>query len=206
MAGETLFVIDDDPFMRSLLADSLSDEGFTVIVAENGQDALQKINQNEFEIVLLDLSLPDMGGMELLAHISGVSPEAQVIIMTGYPSLESAIDALREGAQDYIVKPFKMHEVQAAVSRALKNRQLQIEVRELRRRVRELEQEASRLRTTASPTESRPTATRTARLPGAYGTRAAQRPPPPEPKPEPEPEPEPKPEESGGEETDEPTQ
>ncbi len=84
--------------------------------------------------------------MELVKDISNESPDAQIIIMTGYPSLESAIEALRNGAQDYIVKPFKVPEIQAAVGRALNNQRLQAEVRELRRRVRDLEQEVHRLR------------------------------------------------------------
>ena len=178
MADETLLIVDDDPFMRELLVQSLSQAGYLVTAAEDGNQAQHALNLNKFQIALVDLSLPDMGGLELIDAISNGSPEAQIIIMTGYPSLESAIEALREGAQDYIVKPFKLPEVQAAVSRALKNQKLQLEVRDLRRRVRDLEQEVHLLRTGAG--QSRPQASRPTVLPGAYGALAPPRPPEPE--------------------------
>ena len=173
MAGETVLVIDDDPFMIELLTDSMSAAGYTVVTAEDGQQARHVMNSNEFQVALIDLSLPDLDGMELVKDISNESPDAQIIIMTGFPSLESAIEALRNGAQDYIVKPFKVPEIQAAVGRALNNQRLQAEVRELRRRVRDLEQEVHRLRGEGA----RPQAARPAPLPGAYGTAPARRPP-----------------------------
>ncbi len=186
MADETLLIVDDDPFMRELLVESLSQEGYQVTAAEDGKQAQHALNLNEFQVALLDLSLPDMDGMELIEAVSNGSPEAQIIIMTGYPSLESAIEALRESAQDYIVKPFKLPEVHAAVNRALKNQKLQVEVRDLRRRVRDLEQEVHRLRTGAGAgaavgqNRPRPQASRPTALPGAYGALAPPRPPEPE--------------------------
>lgn len=189
MADEALLVVDDDPFMRELLAESFSDAGYQVASAETGKEALHLLSLSEFQVILVDLSLPDVGGMELVDQISNGYPEAQIVIMTGYPSLDSAIEALRRGAQDYIVKPFKIPEVQAAVSRALKSQRLQAEVRELRHRVRDLEQEASRLR--AAGPAAQPTAPRARRvgpLPGAYGTMSAYRSQPaPEQAPQPEP-------------------
>ncbi len=181
MADETLLIVDDDAFMRELLTESFTETGCAVTAAEDGKQALHALSLNEFQIVLLDLSLPDTDGLELIEQITGGSPEAQIIIMTGYPSLESAIEALRGGAQDYIVKPFKLPEIRAAVSRALKNQKLQVEVRDLRKRVRDLEQEANRLRAGgADATQSRPQASRPAALPGAYGAMAPPRPPEPE--------------------------
>lgn len=173
MAGETLLIVDDDPFMRELLTESLTEAGYNVSASEDGKGALRALSLTDFQVALVDLSLPDTDGMDLIDAIADGSPEAQIIIMTGYPSIDSAIEALRRGAQDYIVKPFKIPEVQAAVDRSLKNQALQAEVRQLRRRVRELEQEAHQLRAGGA----RPQApARPVGLPGAYGAPAARRP------------------------------
>ena len=184
MAGERLFVVDDDPFMIELLSESLSEAGYDVTSAQNGADALHSINTHEFEVAIVDLSLPDTDGMDLIRQIADVAPDAQILIMTGYPSLDSAIQALQEGAQDYIVKPFKVPEMLAAVGRALKNQGLQTEVRELRRRVRDLEQEVQGLRAGGARPDARPQAPRSPGLPGAYGTMAGPRPAPQTPPPE----------------------
>jgi DNA-binding NtrC family response regulator len=152
VADESILVVDDDEFMLELLNESLTDAGYAVVTAKNGKDALAVLNHQDLHIALLDLSLPDMQGMDLVAHVTNASPDAQIIIMTGYPTIESVIESLREGAQDYIVKPFKVPGVLATVSRSLKNQKLQTEVRELRRRVRDLEQESQRPRPGAAQT------------------------------------------------------
>ena len=178
MADESILVVDDDEFMLELLTESLTDAGYAVVTAKNGNDALDVLNHQDLRIALIDLSLPDMEGMDLVAHVTNASPDAQIIIMTGYPTIESVIDSLREGAQDYIVKPFKIPEVHAAVSRSLKNQKLQAEVRELRRQVRDLEQGSQRARpgVPAGTGAPRPSAPRPAGLTGAYGGTPARRP------------------------------
>lgn len=177
MAGETLLVVDDDPFMRELLLESLTEAGYAVIAARDGRQALDRLNRDEFQIALVDLSLPDMDGMEVVDSLLDGVPNAQIIIMTGYPSIASAIEALRRGAQDYLIKPFKVPEVHAAVDRAVKNQRMEQEVRALRRRVRDLEQEVHQLREGGAQTPSQPAA-RPVPLRGAYGAPAAYRPPP----------------------------
>ena len=175
MAGETVLVVDDDPFMRELLAEALSEAGYDVISAADGKQALQRLSLNEFEVALIDLSLPDVDGMELVSSTADGSPETQIIIMTGYPSLDSAIEALRQGAQDYLIKPFKIPEVHAAVGRAVKNQKLQVEVRGLRLRVRDLQREVDQLRA-GGGTAARPQpSTRPMALPGSYGAPAVPR-------------------------------
>ena len=165
MAGESLLIVDDDPFMQDLLTESLSQAGYDISVAETGERAQDLINRKLFHVALVDLSLPDQKGMQLTDYLATESPETEILIMTGYPSLETAIDALRGGVRDYIIKPFKVPEVHAAVHRALNNRQLHTEVQSLRQRVRDLEQEIQGLRsTTPARTAGRPT-----QLPGAYG-------------------------------------
>ena len=172
MAGESLLIVEDDPFMRELLSESLSEAGYQIRSAENGEETRGLLPRNAFDVALIDLSLPDADGMQIVDDISDASSDTQIIILTGYPSLESAIEALRRGAQDYLVKPFKIPEVHAAVTRALKNQKLQTEVRDLRRQVRDLEQEVSRLQGggTQPPPSRRP-----APMPGAYGGPTAPR-------------------------------
>jgi len=177
LAGESVLIVDDDPFMIELLSGSLAEAGYTVATATNGSEALNHVNRGEFQVALVDLSLPDTDGMELVDGISAGLSDVQIIIMTGYPSIQSTIEALRRGAQDYIVKPFKIPEVQAAVDRALKNQGLQQEVRELRRRVRELERELHQSRSAPGRPQPQQAA---APLPGAYGAPTARRPPAPD--------------------------
>jgi len=182
LADERLFVIDDDPFMVELLSESLTEAGYQVSTARSGEEAVRILNKIEFQVAIVDLSLPDADGMDLIRQIVDIAPEAQILIMTGFPTLQSAIEGLQQGAQDYIVKPFKVPEMLAAVDRALKNQKLHTEVRELRRRVRDLEQELQSLRGSGARPDARPQATRPAGLPGAYGAMA-----PPRPAPEPAP-------------------
>ena len=180
MAGEAILIVDDDPFMRDLLSESLSELEYHTIPVGTAKDALHAISVNEIHVALIDLSLADAHGLEVVDTIIDGSPDTQIIIMTGYPSIQSAIDALRRGAQDYIIKPFKMPEIHAAVARSLKNQRLEAEVRQLRRKVRDQEHELLQLRTrTGGPVPGgnapRPAPRPAAGLPGAYGGgRAAQ--------------------------------
>lgn len=182
MAGESLLIIDDDAFMRELLTESLSEAGYETSAAETGSEGLERLNHRPFQVALVDLSLPDMDGMEVVDRLATDSPDTQIIILTGYPSLETAVDALRGGSQDYLVKPFKVPEVLAAIGRALNHHHLQLEIKTLRQKVQTLEQEVEQLRGSGPVTPSaRP---RPAALPGAYGAAAFQ---PPSPESEPSP-------------------
>lgn len=173
MAGEAILIVDDDPFMRDLLAESLTELEYRTIPAPTAKDALHAISMNEIHVALIDLSLGDANGLEVVDTIIDGSPDTQIIIMTGYPSIQSAIDALRRGAQDYIIKPFKMPEIHAAVARSLKNQRLEAEVRQLRRKVRDQEHEILQLKTRSggpAPGARAPRPVgRPAALPGAYG-------------------------------------
>jgi DNA-binding NtrC family response regulator len=145
MAGEAILIVDDDDFMRELIAESLGELEYWTIPVGTVKDALHAVSINEIEVALIDLSLRDGTGLEVVDTIIDGSPDTQIIIMTGYPSIQSAIDALRRGAQDYIIKPFKMPEIHAAVARSLKNQRLEAEVRQLRRKVRDQDQELVQL-------------------------------------------------------------
>lgn len=193
MAGEAILIVDDDPFMRDLLSESLTELEYHTIPVSTAKDALHSISVNKIHVALIDLSLVDAHGLEVVDTIIDGSPDTQIIIMTGYPSIQSAIDALRRGAQDYIIKPFKMPEIHAAVARSLKNQRLEAEVIQLRRKVRYQEHELLQLRrrTGGGPVSGaqgpRPVGRPTS-LPGAYGGAPA---PPAQQQPEPEAQPDP---------------
>lgn len=144
MAGEHILIVDDDLFTLELLTESLSEQGFHPVPVQDGERALEALKRGEFRVALIDLSLPGIGGMDLVREMGLTAPDTAVVILTGYPTLESAIQALRQGACDYIVKPFKVQEVLATLERALAQQTLMAEIRTLRARVRELEQELRR--------------------------------------------------------------
>ena len=104
--SDSILIIDDDPKMRELLFECLAPLGYEITQADSGQQALELIADDQFNVVLLDLMLPDIDGMQVFRDIRKQRPETEVIVLTGYASLESAIDALRIGAYDYVAKPF----------------------------------------------------------------------------------------------------
>jgi DNA-binding NtrC family response regulator len=105
--------------MRLDLAEILTVEGYDVDNVGSGEEALELIKENDYDIVLSDLKMPGMSGMELLAHIRKLKPETRVIMITAFATIESAVEAMRRGASDYISKPFKINEIEVAVRRAL---------------------------------------------------------------------------------------
>lgn len=114
-----LLVVDDDKQMRLDLSEILSMEGYDVDSAGSGEEALELIKRDGYDIVISDLKMPGMSGMELLAHVKQLKPETRVIMITAYATIESAVEAMRRGASDYISKPFKINEIEVAVRRAL---------------------------------------------------------------------------------------
>jgi DNA-binding NtrC family response regulator len=172
MAGERILIVDDDPFMLELLTESLSERGFDPVAAPDGERALEILGRGEFHVALIDLSLPGIGGLDLMREVSTTAPETAVILMTGYPTLDSSIEAVRQGACDYILKPFKVQEVAAAVEKALGQMTLKAEIAALRARVRDLEGELRRHQEGASGAAGRvPGAGRPISPGGAYGPR-----------------------------------
>jgi response regulator RpfG family c-di-GMP phosphodiesterase len=122
-----ILVVDDEEVIRDILADFLAMEGFEVRTAPDGGAALVELSKGHFDLVLSDLKMPNMGGIELLEAISQHSPHLVTIIMTGFGTVETAIDAMKRGAYDYIMKPFKMEEVVHTVRRGLERRKLAAE-------------------------------------------------------------------------------
>lgn len=127
MAKENIHIIDDEPIIHEVLGDLLTSEGYTVEISSGGRDALKKFDSQSYDLVLLDLLMPGMDGIEVLDHIKQKDPEAQVIIITAYASVESAISAMKSGAFDYVQKPFKHDELLLTIKRAIDHKNLKQE-------------------------------------------------------------------------------
>jgi DNA-binding NtrC family response regulator len=122
-----IHVIDDEPVIHDVLAQLLTSEGYEVEISSNGEEALEKFAPQSCDVVLLDLLMPGMDGIEVLQRIKKIDPAAAVIIITAYGSVESAIAAMKFGALDYIQKPFKHDELLRTIERAVERRRLQEE-------------------------------------------------------------------------------
>ncbi len=132
---EKILIIDDDPGVRQVLTDSLSGMGYSVQSLESGDKALNAIRDHGAELLILDMVLPRMDGMEVLKEVNRHHPELAVIMITGYASVETAIKAMKTGAFDYIVKPFRMEEVELVIGKALERSRLRRENLYLRRQL-----------------------------------------------------------------------
>jgi two-component system NtrC family response regulator len=106
-----ILIVDDDENIRKVLTTILEDEGYIVEAVENGKRAIEKTKRNFYNLVLIDIRLPDMEGIELLTKMKDTVPKTRKIIITGYPTLQNAIEAVNKGADAYILKPFDMESV-----------------------------------------------------------------------------------------------
>lgn len=131
-----ILVVDDEVEMRHLLGKVLAKEGYSVETSPGGANALKKLGNTPCDIVVTDLRMLEMDGIEVLRAIKRARPETTVILMTAFGSIDSAVQAMKEGAYHYITKPFKMEELLILLRRALEERQLRQEVRSLRQEVR----------------------------------------------------------------------
>ncbi len=116
---KNILVTEDDAKMRNGLVEILKEEGYNVDSAETGQKGLEKIREKDYDVVLTDLIMPVMGGMELLRNIKQIRPMTSVIIITAFGTIENAVEAIKVGASDYITKPFKIDEVQTKIRKVL---------------------------------------------------------------------------------------
>ncbi len=113
-----ILIAEDERAFRILLFEELQDENREVKAVANGLEALDLLKKEEFDILITDLKMPEMGGIELLKEARKIRPDLLVIVITGYASLETAILALKEGAYDYIRKPFSLEELKVSVNNA----------------------------------------------------------------------------------------
>ena len=130
-----VLVVDNEKEMVKLLHRHLEGDGFTVTPASSGAAAMEALARDEYDVILTDLVMDDVDGLAVLREAQRLQPRARVILMTAFASLETAIAALRQGAFDYLSKPFKLAEVTVAIRRALEDRRLRDENRQLREEV-----------------------------------------------------------------------
>ena len=135
MSAHRLLVVDDDRSVREFLGILLEREGYTVRSVESGEDALVLLKSEPYDLVLSDLNMPGISGIELLEESRRLIPDQLFIMITAYATAETAVTAMREGAYDYITKPFKVEELKLTISRALHTHNLARENLDLRRQI-----------------------------------------------------------------------
>ena len=118
-----ILIIDDDEDIRKVLKTILENEGYSADTAANGKEAIRKSYRKFYNLALIDVKLPDMEGIKLLKRIKDTVPKMRKIILTGYPSIQNAIEAVNQGADAYIVKPFDMDKVLATIKEQLKKQE-----------------------------------------------------------------------------------
>jgi two-component system response regulator FlrC len=119
MKETRILIVDDDTSMRMALCETLESCGYTVETASNGFEALNKFKNGVFEAVITDMRMPGMGGMEVLKSIKKISPESPVILITAYGTVNTAVEAMKEGASDFIMKPFSLEDIEFVVKNVL---------------------------------------------------------------------------------------
>src|ERR1035437_9417432 len=133
-----ILIVDDELVVRDSLGKWFTSEGYTACPVAGAREALEAIQQAEFDIALLDIKMPGMDGMELQARLREADPDLTVVMMTGYASVETAVQALKHGAYDYITKPVDPDELSHLVSNALEHKRARREVTRLRENLREV--------------------------------------------------------------------
>lgn len=122
--NKSVLIVDDEQVLRESMASLLEDEGYETIQAENGQLAHTILLDRQVDVVLTDVRMPEMDGMDLLTHIRQLAPQTPVIMMTGYGTVENAVDALRTGAWDYLLKPVQFDDLLLKIKRAIEFREI----------------------------------------------------------------------------------
>src|SRR4051812_40156660 len=114
-----ILVIDDEHTIRELLRNELGRQCYAVDVAVDGEEGIAKVRQEKYDIVISDIKMPRMDGMQALSEIKKISPETEVIMITGYATVENAVQAMKSGAYDFIQKPFNLEELSVLIEKAL---------------------------------------------------------------------------------------
>lgn len=165
-APVNILVIDDDESIRLGCQQSLELEGYTVKTASNGRAGLELAREEAFDVLIVDLKMPEISGMKVLERVRQETPDTQVIMITGYATIESAVEAIRAGAYDYLPKPFSVDMLNVVVKRALERRRLAFDNAALRLALKErigqgsligdskAMQEVARLIQRAAPTDA----------------------------------------------------
>ena len=144
---KSILIVDDDPSIRKVLAAILEEKGYSVETAETGKQAIQKSKIKFFNLALLDIRLPDMEGTELLAQMKPTTPPMIKIMVTGYPSIQNAVEALNKGANAFIIKPLNIDHALAIIEKLLEQQKESLTITQgkiaefIETRAKQLEQE-----------------------------------------------------------------
>lgn len=144
-----ILVVDDDESIRTVLTAVLQEKGYAVDTAGSGNEGIEKTKTSFYNLALVDIRLPDMEGTQVLARMNETAPEIRKIIITGYPSVQNAVDALNKGAHAYIMKPFDMDNVLRTMEEQLKKQEEEKKYGKekvtefIQTRVKELEEETA---------------------------------------------------------------
>ena len=121
-----ILLVDDEKKMVNYLSERLLIKGFDITVAYSGKEALEYISEKDFDVVLLDVLMPEMDGIETLREIKKMKPMTEVIMLTGHASVEAGVEGMKAGAFNYIMKPFDHNELVTEINMACEHRQLKI--------------------------------------------------------------------------------
>lgn len=133
-----MMIVDDDPVVRDSLGKWFESEGYSMTLFASAREALESMARGKWDIALLDIKMPGINGLELQSKLKEIDPDLPIIIMTGYASVETAVQALKHGAYDYITKPFDPDELVHLVNNALEHRWAKREVVRLRENLQEV--------------------------------------------------------------------
>ena len=142
-----VLVVDDDAFIRDLLKRYLTHQGYDALTAEDGDGAMELIASTPCDVAFIDMLLPGMDGLHLIDRIIEAYPGTAVIIITGHPTLESALEAMKRGVHDYLIKPFKLEHLESVLQKCLDQRRILEENRDLKERLDEARQRIRRYET-----------------------------------------------------------
>ena len=132
-----ILLVDDEPSIRLTVADALSDDGHHVTTAADGGEALSRLSENTYDLVISDIRLPKADGMTIFRTVRSSSPDTAVMLMTAYAAVNDAVSAMKEGAIDYLTKPFDIDELKVRVKRLAERRSLERDLYEARQQLAE---------------------------------------------------------------------
>ena len=151
----SILIADDDKVIADIFKDLLTSENRSVETCHNGRSAVEMLQQGNIDLLMADLVMPEMGGLEVLKHAKKINPDIIVIIVTGYASLETAVAAIKEGAYDYIIKPCKLDEIRIVINRAIEKIRLHKENRELLKKLQDAYRDLVALDMNKAPNSSK---------------------------------------------------
>lgn len=117
-AQPKVLIVDDEERFRTTMCKLLTVRGIEAVTAGSGKEAIEKLGQNRYDVIILDVRMPEMGGVQVLAEIRKIDPQTEVIIMTGYASVDTAKEIMKLGAYDYVLKPYSIEELMEKIEAA----------------------------------------------------------------------------------------